>query len=110
VAAEHVLQSRFSTGFDGLDLVLQQRLTESRHVAVPEDAEGAGEEFGALAVTFDVLVGEEPNSRLRHRESDGALRVGRLLGPLRCGANHGSGSCLVAAGGAGNWTKGESGI
>ena len=40
-----------------VDLGLQQRLAETRDVAVAEDAEAAGEELAALTVALDVLVG-----------------------------------------------------
>ena len=93
VAAEHVAQVRLGAGLDRRDLVLQQRLAEAGDVAVAEDAEGAGEELGALAVVLDVLVAEEPNGGLRDGESHGGFAVGDLLGPLGCGGNHRSCSC-----------------
>ena len=84
-----------------VDLVLQQRLAEAGHVAVPEDAEGAREELGALAVVFDVLVAEEANGGLRDGESHGGFGVGGLLGLLRRGGNHGQAPRWVVQGQAG---------
>ena len=61
VAAQHISQSWFGACLLGLELGLQQRLAHPCHVAVPEDAEAAREELAALAVAFDVLVGQEAN-------------------------------------------------
>ena len=98
VAAEHVAQRRLGARLDRGDLVLQQRLAEAGHVAVAEDAEGAREELGALAVVFDVLVAEEPNRGLRDGESHGGFGVGDLLGSLGCGGNHGQAPVRVVQG------------
>ena len=46
-------------------LVLLERLPQAGQVAVPEDAEAAGEEAPALAVALDLLRGEEAHQRLR---------------------------------------------
>ena len=58
-----------------VDLGLQQRLADAGHVAVAEDAEAAGEELAALAVAFDVLVGQEANGGLGDGEPHGRLVV-----------------------------------
>ena len=75
VAAQHISQSRLGARLLGFDLGLQQRLAHARHVAVPEDAEAACEELAALAVAFDVLVGQEANRGLGDGESYGRLVV-----------------------------------
>ena len=49
--------------------VLLERLADAGDVAVAEDAEAACEEALLRPVPFDVLVREEPNQRLGHRES-----------------------------------------
>ena len=48
---------------------LLQRLTDPGDVAVPEDAEAAGEQRLLDAVALARLAGQEPDQRLRHRES-----------------------------------------
>ena len=85
VAAQHVSQLRLGTVRPMLGL--QQRLADAGHVAVAEDAEAAGEELAALAVAFDVLVGQEPDRGLRDGESHGRLGVRRL--ERGCFGNHG---------------------
>jgi hypothetical protein len=48
--------------------VLLERLPDPRHVAVAEDAEHPGKERPLDAVALHLLLGEEANQRLRHRE------------------------------------------
>ena len=48
--------------------MLVQRLPDPRDIAVPEDAEAAGEEPLLHAVTFDPLRREKPNERLGRRQ------------------------------------------
>lgn len=73
IAAEHVGECRLTAGVEILDLGLQECLPQSGDVAVPEDSEAAGEQLGALAVAFGVLVGEEADDSLRNGEVYGRL-------------------------------------
>ena len=50
---------------------LEQRLGDARHVAVPEDAEAAGEEPLLGAVALGPLDGQEPDQRLGDGEPYG---------------------------------------
>ena len=45
--------------------VLLERLSDAGDVAVSEDAEGTGEQALLHPVALDVLVGQEPDQRLR---------------------------------------------
>ncbi len=65
VAPEHVGQ-QLGLG----ELGLEQRLPDARDVAVPEDAEAAGEEFPLDAVALGVLRAEETHERLGDGEAD----------------------------------------
>ena len=60
---------------------LEQGLADARHVAVPEDAEAAGNEPLPHAVALAVLAGQEAHQGLGHGKADGA---------------HGHPSCSVA--------------
>ena len=88
VAAQHIAQRRLGTGLHRLDFGLQQGLAQAGHVAVAEDAEATGEELAAFTVALDVLVGQEPDGGLGHRESHRRLGVRGLRGRLRRGGNH----------------------
>ena len=57
-----------------VQFVLEEGLTEAGHVAVTEDAEGSGDEALLHAVALRVLVNEEANRCLRHRQADGGNR------------------------------------
>ena len=48
--------------------LLEQRLADARHVAVPEDAEAAGDQALLDAVALGVLVAQEPDERLGDRQ------------------------------------------
>ncbi|GAA3209448.1 hypothetical protein GCM10020256_06770 [Streptomyces thermocoprophilus] len=54
--------------------VLDQRLAEARHVAVAEDAPGAGDQPVPGAVALGVLGGEEPHQGLGGRQTDAVHR------------------------------------
>src|SRR5215208_1681843 len=49
--------------------ILLERLSDSGDVAVSEDAEGTGEQALLHPVALDVLVGQEPDQRLRCRQT-----------------------------------------
>ncbi len=53
---------RQEAGF--VELGLQQRLADAGHVAVPEDAEAAGEELTPHAVSLGILLAQELHDRL----------------------------------------------
>ena len=98
VSAQYIVQQWLGPGLVRLDLGLQQCLAEPGDVAVTEDAEAAGEELAALAVAFDVLVGQEPNGRLRDGESDGRFDVGGLVGHCHAPRGAVAGECSGSRG------------
>src|SRR5207249_6581630 len=49
--------------------ILLQRLTDACYITVTEDAPHAGEERQFASVAFHILILEEPNERLGHRQS-----------------------------------------
>ena len=63
--------------------VLQEGLSDARHVAVPEDADGAAEERLSLAIAFDALRAEEAYDGLTHSEAGGGVCVWHK-GSFRC--------------------------
>lgn len=73
VATENVGECRLTAGVEILDLGLQKCLPQPGDVAVPEDPEASGKQFGALAVAFGVLVGKEAYDSLRNGEVYGRL-------------------------------------
>ena len=64
---------------------LQQRLTDAGHVAVPEDAEAAGEELAPYAISLGVLLTQELDDRLAdgqpHRGGRGVGRAAHTVSP-----------------------------
>ena len=66
LVAALVVAQRLLAGRVGELGALEQRLTDARDVAVPEDAPAAGEEGVLDAVALDVLLLEESDERLGH--------------------------------------------
>ena len=56
--------------------VLQQGLTDARHVAVTEDADGAAEERLGVAVALNALGAEESNQSLGDGQAGAAAGIG----------------------------------
>ena len=88
-----------------LELGLQQRLADTGDVAVPEDAEAAGEQLLPLAVALGVLDAQESHQRLRDGEptviasSESCTRLlGLVIGSLRTAAGGRPAGCSTARG------------
>ena len=54
---------------------LLERLAETGHIAVPEDAPDTGDEALLMAVPLDVLLGHEADDGLTHGQSDSVHRT-----------------------------------